>query len=109
MFAFEIPVHIWRIVLNHRSHVCSNSQNLARRQTEIHEVDVSNGVQPSRVGDSKVDKVDGINPTPEEEATFKSLGLCDWILTACKAMGFRRPTPVQQHCIPAVRLNVCAT
>ncbi|CAM9870302.1 unnamed protein product [Ectocarpus sp. 6 AP-2014] len=38
----------------------------------------------------------------EEEATFESLGLCDWLLTACKAMGFRRPTPVQRHCIPAV-------
>lgn len=38
----------------------------------------------------------------EEEATFASLGLCDWILTACKAMGFRRPTPVQRQCIPAV-------
>lgn len=41
----------------------------------------------------------------EEEATFESLGLCDWLLTACKAMGFRRPTPVQRHCIPAVRGN----
>ncbi|CAM9998333.1 unnamed protein product [Scytosiphon promiscuus] len=38
----------------------------------------------------------------EEEATFESLGLCDWLLTSCKAMGFRRPTPVQRHCIPAV-------
>lgn len=38
----------------------------------------------------------------EEPATFESLGLCDWLLTACKAMGFRRPTPVQHHCIPAV-------
>ncbi|CAM9562654.1 unnamed protein product, partial [Hapterophycus canaliculatus] len=38
-----------------------------------------------------------------EEATFESLGLCDWLLTSCKAMGFRRPTPVQRHCIPAVR------
>eukprot|EP00752_Nemacystus_decipiens_P017757 g15920.t1 len=38
----------------------------------------------------------------EELATFESLGLCDWLLTACKAMGFRRPTPVQSHCIPAI-------
>lgn len=37
-----------------------------------------------------------------EEATFESLGLCDWLLNSCKAMGFRRPTPVQAHCIPAV-------
>lgn len=36
------------------------------------------------------------------EATFGSLGLCDWLLTSCKAMGFRRPTPVQTHCIPSV-------
>ncbi|CAN0495724.1 unnamed protein product, partial [Laminaria digitata] len=39
----------------------------------------------------------------QEEATFASLGLCDWLLSACKAMGFRRPTPVQRYCIPAVR------
>eukprot|EP00903_Cladosiphon_okamuranus_P019681 g18087.t1 len=38
----------------------------------------------------------------EEQATFESLGLCDWLLTSCKAMGFRRPTPVQNHCIPAI-------
>lgn len=45
-------------------------------------------------------------PLSEEEATFQSLGLCDWILTSCKAMGFRRPTPVQRHCIPAVSAAV---
>ncbi|KAG5187615.1 DEAD box helicase [Tribonema minus] len=38
----------------------------------------------------------------DTDTTFDSLGLCDWLQRACGAMGFRRPTPVQQHCIPAV-------
>lgn len=47
-------------------------------------------------------EVDGEVKGDGEQATFESLGLCDWVLSACKAMGFRRPTPVQAHCIPAV-------
>ncbi|CAM9762049.1 unnamed protein product, partial [Phaeothamnion confervicola] len=38
----------------------------------------------------------------EEESSFASLGLCEWLLRSCEAMGFRAPTPVQQHCIPAI-------
>ncbi|CAM9515395.1 unnamed protein product [Chrysoparadoxa australica] len=38
----------------------------------------------------------------ETDATFKSVGLCDWLLQSCTAMGFKRPTPVQKHCIPPI-------
>ena len=61
--------------------------------------------QQEQQGEKRAPKNNGMVPYEEEgeeEATFASLGLCDWILTACKAMGFRRPTPVQRRCIPAV-------
>ena len=36
------------------------------------------------------------------EASWGELGLAPWVLKACRAMGFNRPTPVQARCIPAV-------
>jgi ATP-dependent RNA helicase DDX49/DBP8 len=38
----------------------------------------------------------------KEEVSFASLGLASWVAKACQSMGFRRPTPVQELCIPAV-------
>ncbi len=32
--------------------------------------------------------------------SFEGLGLCRPLLEACKAMGFKTPTPVQSRCIP---------
>ncbi len=32
--------------------------------------------------------------------SFEGLGLCRPLLEACKAMGFKIPTPVQSRCIP---------
>ncbi len=32
--------------------------------------------------------------------SFEGLGLCRPLLEACKAMGFKNPTPVQSRCIP---------
>ncbi|XP_070543521.1 probable ATP-dependent RNA helicase DDX49 [Ptychodera flava] len=37
-----------------------------------------------------------------ESATFSSLGLNDWLIKQCQAVGIRRPTPVQYHTIPAI-------
>jgi ATP-dependent RNA helicase DDX49/DBP8 len=34
--------------------------------------------------------------------SFQELGLCSWICDSCTAMGFKRPTPVQSTCIPAI-------
>lgn len=36
------------------------------------------------------------------EASWADMGLAPWVLKACRAMGFKRPTPVQARCIPAV-------
>ena len=30
---------------------------------------------------------------------FNDLGLDDWLLDQCKAMGLKKPTPIQQNCI----------
>jgi ATP-dependent RNA helicase DDX49/DBP8 len=34
--------------------------------------------------------------------TFAALGVRPWLDTQCKAMGFRGPTPVQAHAVPAI-------
>lgn len=34
--------------------------------------------------------------------SFKELGLCNWICKATAAMGYKRPTPIQSNCIPAI-------
>ena len=34
--------------------------------------------------------------------TFAGLGLCDWICHSVAAMGFRKPTDIQEACIPSV-------
>lgn len=45
-----------------------------------------------------------IDNTDERELvnSFSDLGLCPWICESAKAMGLRRPTPIQKHCIPAI-------
>ena len=35
-------------------------------------------------------------------SSFKELGLCNWIQNATSVMGFKRPTPIQLSCIPAI-------
>ena len=34
--------------------------------------------------------------------SFQDAGLKDWLCDVCRAMGFKRPFPIQQHCIPAI-------
>jgi ATP-dependent RNA helicase DDX49/DBP8 len=47
-------------------------------------------------------KIEGDASGFDTDATFRSLGLCDWLQGTCSAMSFKRPTPVQKHCIPAI-------
>ncbi|XP_035508916.1 probable ATP-dependent RNA helicase DDX49 [Morone saxatilis] len=35
-------------------------------------------------------------------ADFVSLGLSDWLVKQCKQLGINKPTPVQEHCMPAI-------
>ncbi|XP_002735561.1 putative ATP-dependent RNA helicase DDX49 [Saccoglossus kowalevskii] len=39
---------------------------------------------------------DGVN------AKFSSLGLNDWLVKQCKAVGITKPTPIQYYCIPQI-------
>jgi ATP-dependent RNA helicase DDX49/DBP8 len=52
--------------------------------------------------DVKDAEIEGDASGFDTDATFRSLGLCDWLQGTCSAMGFKRPTPVQKHCIPAI-------
>lgn len=36
---------------------------------------------------------------------FHDLGLDDWLTDQCKAMGLKKPTPIQQNCIPHILLG----
>uniref|UniRef100_A0A8C4HPG6 RNA helicase n=1 Tax=Dicentrarchus labrax TaxID=13489 RepID=A0A8C4HPG6_DICLA len=35
-------------------------------------------------------------------ADFSSLGLSDWLVRQCEQLGINKPTPVQEHCMPAI-------
>ncbi|XP_010260575.1 PREDICTED: DEAD-box ATP-dependent RNA helicase 36 [Nelumbo nucifera] len=34
--------------------------------------------------------------------SFSDLGLAEWAVQTCKELGMKKPTPVQQHCIPRI-------
>eukprot|EP01035_Chromulina_nebulosa_P055108 gene55108-75518_t len=40
-----------------------------------------------------------------KKTSFPDLGLCQWVCEAASAMGLKRPTPIQQRCIPAIFQN----
>lgn len=37
-----------------------------------------------------------------EITSFQGLGLTDWLVRSCKELGMKRPTPVQQGCVPQI-------
>ena len=38
----------------------------------------------------------------EEIQKFHGLGLDNWLTDQCKAMGLKKPTEIQQNCIPPI-------
>ncbi|KAF6151755.1 hypothetical protein GIB67_010329 [Kingdonia uniflora] len=34
--------------------------------------------------------------------SFSDIGLAEWAINTCKELGMKKPTPVQQHCIPHI-------
>lgn len=38
----------------------------------------------------------------EVTSSFQDLGLQEWLINQLKAVGVRKPTPIQQHCIPEI-------
>ncbi|XP_064609742.1 probable ATP-dependent RNA helicase DDX49 [Liolophura sinensis] len=36
---------------------------------------------------------------------FEDLGLNEWLCNQCKALGIRKPTPIQKNCIPAILMG----
>jgi ATP-dependent RNA helicase DDX49/DBP8 len=47
-------------------------------------------------------KVLEVSDDPNSYVTFTQLGLHDWLVKTCHAIGFVHPTPVQRHCIPPI-------
>lgn len=47
---------------------------------------------------------DGIPGSPPSQsiASFEDLGVADWLVSTCKEMGMKTPTPVQQACVPQI-------
>ncbi|XP_047317235.1 DEAD-box ATP-dependent RNA helicase 36 [Impatiens glandulifera] len=41
------------------------------------------------------------NPS-NASSTFASLGLSEWLVNTLKELGMKKPTPVQEHCIPRI-------
>lgn len=37
-----------------------------------------------------------------DSCTFSDLGLAEWAIQTCTALGMKKPTPVQRHCIPRI-------
>eukprot|EP01018_Ginkgo_biloba_P029307 Gb_23737 [translate_table: standard] len=38
----------------------------------------------------------------DEGTSFEDLGLSEWAVQTCRELGMKRPTPVQQHCVPQI-------
>jgi ATP-dependent RNA helicase DDX49/DBP8 len=38
----------------------------------------------------------------KDVSTFKELGLCDWIINVTRSVGYKSPTEIQKHVIPAI-------
>ncbi|KAK1406891.1 hypothetical protein QVD17_38500 [Tagetes erecta] len=54
---------------------------------------------PSSDTNQFVKQTSDINTT---RLNFTDLGLSDWAINTCKELGMKKPTPVQQHCIPRI-------
>lgn len=84
-----------------------------RRKRERPEVVKTTGAQPAALADSKADnatlktksvrvaeKCDDDSASVPSWANFSELGLADPLVTTCRQLGFKRPTPVQRVIIP---------
>jgi hypothetical protein len=61
------------------------------------------GELPERAqGDASTSGGPGGEREAGEDASFKDLGLTDWLCSVLASLGITRPTPVQRGCIPAV-------
>jgi ATP-dependent RNA helicase DDX49/DBP8 len=36
------------------------------------------------------------------EPSFEGLKLKNWLIKQCQAVGIKKPTPIQEHCVPAI-------
>lgn len=67
------------------------------------QIETKKNIQKTVEKEHRKETVCTTNTDIEECAqSFKELGLCEWICNSTKAMGYKRPTPIQSQCIPAI-------
>ncbi|VEU34227.1 unnamed protein product [Pseudo-nitzschia multistriata] len=96
----------------HKSHHTGSKERnakllLKRKQEEISAVskeENGSGERAAEKSDTSFDDVPALSPW----AGFEDLGLTDPLVETCKALGFKRPTPVQRHIIPFLLRNESA-
>jgi len=77
---------------------------LKRKQEEISAADKPSQPPSNEItdGDEATHSIDSEPTVPllSPWASFQDLGLAEPLVATCKALGFKRPTPVQRHIIP---------
>lgn len=88
----------------------SNKITTKKRKKTINETEENEENEENKIKEVKEEKerreeeieIKEIDIYNKELNTFHELGLTNWICNSCNAMGFKRPTPIQQTCIPAI-------
>ncbi|KAK6947209.1 DEAD/DEAH box helicase domain [Dillenia turbinata] len=73
----------------------SKSTKASQKPSSITTATTANSLYPKLTKDTA-------DSTARATAEFSDLGLPEWAIHICKALGITRPTPVQQHCIPRI-------
>ena len=63
---------------------------------------LTDGTAPSVKQDGQAIKEAAAHVQAEAPASFKALGLSDWLDRLCKSLGMTQPTEVQKGCIPSI-------
>lgn len=63
---------------------------------------LTDGTAPSALQDGQALEEADANAQVKAPASFKALGLSDWLDRPCKSLGMTQPTEVQKGCIPSI-------
>jgi len=91
----------------------SNTDSKQQRASQSNQARVAEGengaaaaeadAKPERAqGEASTSQPSDTNVEHDEDATFKDLGVTDWLCGVLQSLGITQPTPVQRGCIPAV-------
>lgn len=63
---------------------------------------LTDGTAPSAQQDGHAIQESAAHVRAESPASFKALGLSDWLDRLCRSLGMTQPTEVQKGCIPSI-------